>query len=217
MSLDRALVLDFGGVISKTLFEDHARNEAALGLEAGTLTWMGPFDPSSDPLWVKMQNDEISERDYWRLRTREVSELAGRHWSEMSDFVRAVRGDECNAIIRPEATQLVHEVKQAGTKLAILSNELDLFYGEGFTARWDFFDAFDAVVDGTYTGVLKPDIRAYTNCAETLGVAPADCVFIDDQLRNVRGGMQAGMMAVHLNVTQPGDAFTRAKQLLFED
>ena len=217
MSADRALVLDFGGVISKTLFEDHARNEAALGLDAGTLTWMGPFDPSSDLLWVQMQNDEISERDYWLQRTREVGQLAGKNWTEMSDFVRAVRGDQCDAIIRPEARQLVQEVTRAVAKLAILSNELDLFYGEGFTARWDFFDPFDAVVDGTYTRVLKPDIRAYTSCAQALSVAPSDCVFIDDQLRNIKGGTQAGMMAVHLDVTRPGDAFTRAKQLLFEE
>ena len=47
----KALVLDFGGVISRTLFETHDLSEAALGLPPGTLTWRGPFDPASDPLW----------------------------------------------------------------------------------------------------------------------------------------------------------------------
>jgi putative hydrolase of the HAD superfamily len=32
---------DFGGVISVTLFERHARSEQALGLPPGTLTWRG--------------------------------------------------------------------------------------------------------------------------------------------------------------------------------
>ena len=41
------LVLDFGGVISKTLFETHALSEAALGLSAGSLTWRGPFEPET--------------------------------------------------------------------------------------------------------------------------------------------------------------------------
>ena len=73
----KALILDFGGVISRTLFETHDLSEAALGLPPGTLTWRGPFDPSTDPLWRAMQANEISERDYWTTRTREVGRLVG--------------------------------------------------------------------------------------------------------------------------------------------
>ncbi|HSG55987.1 MAG TPA: hypothetical protein VLA45_11055, partial [Paracoccaceae bacterium] len=72
---DRALILDFGGVISRTMFETHDLTEAALGLPPGTLTWRGPFDPDGDPLWQDMQADRISERDYWRLRTAEAALL----------------------------------------------------------------------------------------------------------------------------------------------
>ena len=36
----QALVLDFGGVISRTLFETHALSEAALGLPPGTVQTM---------------------------------------------------------------------------------------------------------------------------------------------------------------------------------
>src|SRR5690606_23974568 len=69
-STAQALVLDFGGVISRMLFETHALTEQALGLPPGTLTWRGPFDPASDPLWQDMQADKLSERDYWMARTR---------------------------------------------------------------------------------------------------------------------------------------------------
>ncbi|RUZ02579.1 HAD family phosphatase, partial [Mesorhizobium sp. M7A.F.Ca.CA.001.12.2.1] len=51
----QALVLDFGGVVTRTLFETHALTEQALGLAPGTLQWRGPFDPGSDPLWRAMQ------------------------------------------------------------------------------------------------------------------------------------------------------------------
>ena len=68
----KALVLDFGGVISRTLFETHDLSEAALGLPPGSLTWRGPFDPAGDSLWRDMQADLISERDYWTIRTRQV-------------------------------------------------------------------------------------------------------------------------------------------------
>ena len=35
----KALVFDFGGVISKTLFETHASTERRLSLPPGSLTW----------------------------------------------------------------------------------------------------------------------------------------------------------------------------------
>ena len=58
---NQALVLDFGGVISRTLFETHDLTEAALGLPKGSLTWRGPFQPETDPLWRDMQADLITE------------------------------------------------------------------------------------------------------------------------------------------------------------
>lgn len=217
MSKSGALVLDFGGVVSKTLFETHRQSEQVLGLPPDTLAWQGPFDPVNDPLWQQMQSDEISERDYWWRRTREVAELAGESWHEMSDFVKAVRGNDTEAIIRPEVRELVREVRQAGIKLAILSNELDLFYGLGFAERCAFLTDFDVIVDATYTRVLKPDPQAYTGCAASLGIAISECVFVDDQHRNVRGASAAGMQAVHLDVTEPARAFAQARKLLIED
>ena len=94
----KALVLDFGGVISRTLFETHALSEAALGLPTGTLTWRGPFDPQTDALWRAMQADEISERDYWTRRTREVGRLLGEDWQE-----RYIVWDMCAGVGNLEA------------------------------------------------------------------------------------------------------------------
>ena len=52
----KALIFDFGGVISRTLFETHSASERELGLPLGTLNWMGPFAPECDLLWQKMQS-----------------------------------------------------------------------------------------------------------------------------------------------------------------
>ena len=85
----KALIFDFGGVISRTMFETHHISERELGLPNGTLSWFGPFDPKSDKLWVQMSLGEISERDYWGARTQEVSKLVGKNWKEMEEFMRA--------------------------------------------------------------------------------------------------------------------------------
>ncbi|MFI8614582.1 HAD-IA family hydrolase [Acidovorax sp. NPDC077693] len=209
-----ALVLDFGGVISRMLFETHPLTEAALGLPAGTLTWRGPFDPASDPLWQDMQADRISERDYWMARTREVGRLVGEDWRSMETLVQRARGADVQAVIRPEAVAAIEAARAAGKRLAILSNELDLFYGAEFRRRLPLLQAFEVIVDATYTGVLKPDPRAYAAVTDALGIPAQACVFVDDQLRNIQGGLRAGLQAVHFDVLHPAASFGRALDLL---
>jgi putative hydrolase of the HAD superfamily len=206
----KALVLDFGGVISRTMFETHDLTERALGLPAGTLTWRGPFDPESDPLWVAMQAGRVSERDYWLARTHETGTLLGQTWTRMEDFVKAARGADPDAIIRPEFREALAQVKAAGHPLAILSNELDLFYGADFRQRLTFLALFDCIVDATHTQILKPDLRAYLSVCARLGIAPEHCVFVDDQARNIAGARAAGMIPVHFDVTDPRKSYADA-------
>lgn len=212
--MTRALVLDFGGVISRTLFETHALSEQALGLAPGTLTWRGPFDPAGDALWRDMQADKISERDYWLTRAREVGRLLGESWDRMETLVQRARGADVEAVIRPEAVLAIHAAKAAGCQLAVLSNELDLFYGADFRRRLPLMALFDVVVDATYTHILKPDPRAYGQCVAELGVNAGDCVFVDDQLRNIEGGRRAGLQVVHFDVMQPARSYAEALALL---
>jgi putative hydrolase of the HAD superfamily len=211
---DRALILDFGGVISRTLFETHDLTEAALGLPPGTLTWRGPFDPATDPLWQDMQADRITERDYWHHRTAEVSALIGQNWTAMSDFVRAARGADPDAVIRPEFRSTIARARAAGIRLAILSNELDLFYGTDFRQKLPFLADFDVIVDATHTGILKPDPAAYRLCLDQLGLPAAACVFVDDQARNITGAQAVGLQTVHFDVAQPARSYDLALHLL---
>jgi putative hydrolase of the HAD superfamily len=206
----KALVLDFGGVVTRTLFETHALTERALELPAGTLDWRGPFEPASDPLWLKMQADEISERDYWRTRTREVGRLVGEDWDDMSTFVQRARGADPQAVVRPEAERAIRAAHAAGIRLAILSNELDLFYGKAFRERLPLLSLFETIIDATYTKILKPDPRAYAMASETLGLPTAACVFVDDQKRNVDGALAAGMPTVHFDVAEPARSYAEA-------
>lgn len=214
---EQALVLDFGGVISRTLFETHDITERALGLPAGTLTWRGPFDPAHDPLWREMQADRISERDYWLARTREVGQLLGETWDRMETFVRRARGADPASVIRPEAVAAIDAARAAGCKLAVLSNELDLFYGADFRAKLPLLARFDLIVDATHTGILKPDARAYAAVTTALGLPAQACVFVDDQARNVAGGVAAGMRTVHFEVQRPAASYAQALRLLGVD
>lgn len=205
-----ALVLDFGGVVTRTLFETHALTETNLGLAPGTLTWRGPFDPARDALWQTMQQGAISERDYWLARARETGALVGEDWPTMEDFVRRARGAEPAKIIRPEADAAIRAAHAAGVRLAILSNELDLFYGADFRRRLPLLDLFETIVDATYTGLLKPHPEAYRRVLSALDLPAAACVFVDDQARNTDGAREAGMIAVGFDVRHPAHSYDEA-------
>ncbi len=206
----KALVLDFGGVVTKTPFETHSLSEKALGLPPGTLTWQGPFHPETDALWRSMQAGEITEREYWETRSVEVGKLIGEDWSTMAEFIKRARGQTPMEIIRPEALDAIDKAKKAGFKLAIFSNELDLFYGEDFRHKLPFLGKFDTILDATYTKILKPDPKAYYDCANALGLDPKACLFVDDQARNIASGKAVGMTTVHFNVQAPSESYAEA-------
>ena len=210
----KALILDFGGVITRTMFETHEATETALGLPSGSLIWQGPFAPETDPLWQSMQAEQITEREYWQIRSGEVGKLVGKNWSAMSDFVKAARGDAPKEIIRPEALMAIRTVKAAAGKLAILSNELDLFYGQAFRQKLPFLADFDLIVDATYTRILKPAPEAYLDCLQRLGLGPEQCVFVDDQMRNVIGARAVGLQTVAFDVRNPKQSYTEALHLM---
>lgn len=200
MSAPRGLLLDFGSVISVSVFERHRETEALLGLRAGCLGWLGPIAPETDPLWQAMQRDELSEREYWAQRAAEVGTAVGEPGWDVQTMMVRVRQTDPAAIVRPEMRHLIAAARERGIRLGILSNELELFYGPELLGRMGVIEAFDAVIDATHTGVLKPDPRAYSQAVEKMRLEVGDILFVDDQFRNITGAATAGMQTQHFEL-----------------
>ena len=209
------LILDFGAVISYTIFERHAETERRLGLRSGALQWWGPLDPDRDELWRDMLANKLTERDYWAHLSRAVGEMVGKDWLPV-DFLKAARSPDLNDEIRPETTRLVRMAKAGGATLGILSNELELFYGAEALSEIELLREFDAIVDATHTKILKPDRRAYQLILDELGVTADRAVFVDDQPRNVKGGNEVGLTSIFFDVRDPEGSCHRALTALRE-
>jgi putative hydrolase of the HAD superfamily len=210
----RALLLDYGGVISISAFERHAETERILRLAPGSLTWLGPLDPATDPLWTSMLRDEITEREYWAFRADQVGLAVGESGWNMSTMAKRLRGADPNAAIRPEMQRLVQRARASGIRVGVLSNEFELFTGEGMTERIDVLRDMDAFVDATHTKILKPDPRAYGLAVEALRCEAREVLFVDDQFRNIAGAVRAGLQAQFFDLRDvPGNIAAIAARL----
>lgn len=179
-----------------TPFELRHVAERSLGLSAGALTWQGPFDPSTDELWQRFQAGELTERDYWAGR-------AGEHHLDTRGFMRHFYEPGGDHLVRTEVVELVERAKRDGRRVGVLTNDLEAFHGTAWMSTITLLSQVDALVDGSITGILKPDQRSYAAALDALGVGPDEVVFVDDQPINIEGARVAGLCAVSFDVTRP--------------
>jgi HAD superfamily hydrolase (TIGR01509 family) len=100
--------------------------------------------------------------------------------------------------LRPGVARLVDEALAHGVKLAICStsNEKAVtmvarkMLGEERTAR------FSAILAGDVVKRKKPDPEIYLLAAQRLGVAPSDCVVVEDSRNGLLAATGAGMRCV---------------------
>lgn len=211
--MQRALVLDIGGVVIRTPFEMLEVAEGARGLAPGSLGRRGPFDPAGDPEFDEVRTGTITERDYWQRRVDDAAPVLGIE-PRFRAFMHVLYDLPEPMVVRPEVAALVDEVRAAGIRLGMLTNDLYDFHGRTWVERMEIFARADVLVDVSKHGVLKPDPAAFTVGIDAMGRAPEDLVFLDDQPVNVTGARKAGMEAHEVDVTRPGGAVAKARATL---
>jgi putative hydrolase of the HAD superfamily len=93
----------------------------------------------------------------------------------------------------PAMYEVIRALRGAGYGTALLSNSWD----RDDYPRADFPGLFDTVVISAEVGMRKPEPRIFHHAAATLGLEPAECVFIDDVEANIAAAVSTGMTGVH--------------------
>ena len=207
-----AVAFDFGGPVLVTPFERVRWLERRLHLPERWLDWRGPFDPHGDPLWRQLQAGEITERAYWHRRSEEVARFTG--GDSPRELFTAIYSGPVDDHIRPEAMSFLSEAQQRGLVTAIFTNDLRDFQGEEWARAIPFIQSVDVIVDGSVTGVLKPDPQSYRLLIEALDRDPSEILYIDDQRFNIEAGQQAGLTTVWFDVTAPLESYRRASEVI---
>ena len=187
----RALLLDYGGVLTAPVQHSFARFEQRLGIPPGRSfeVLVSASQTTGGGAIAALERGEMELSDFDALLRRLLTD-AGHAIDDGIDLLEGLF-----AAMRPAGGlwELTSTVRDQGVRTGLLSNSW------GFSAYpLDRLEAhFDELVLSGQVGLRKPDPAIYQLAAERVGVAPSACVFVDDLERNVEVATELGMVGVH--------------------
>lgn len=96
----------------------------------------------------------------------------------------------------PGMVQLLTDLKQSGYPIYGLTNWSDETMQDEFK-RWGIFRLVDDMVVSGREKILKPDPALYNCLLTRFNLKPEECVFIDDNQKNVDAAERMGIHALH--------------------
>lgn len=187
MSRFKAVIFDLDGVITDTahyhylawkrlaesqgVHFDHAFNENLKGIDR-----MGSLDLIL----------ASSKRVYTQEEKLALADEKNRHYQELIATMSS-------ADLLPGAVRALDVVRAAGLRIGLASVSKNAFTVLG---RLGITEKFDYVVDAATIARGKPDPEIFLKAARELGVAPEDCLGVEDAVAGVASIKSAGMFAL---------------------
>ncbi|MEU8483186.1 HAD family phosphatase [Streptomyces sp. NPDC048641] len=182
-----AVLFDFGGVLTTSVYEAFEALGRALGVDPRLPLRLLAKDERVGALLVDHEEGRIGQREFEdgfaeRLRAHGAD-------AQGPGLLSLIQTE-----LRPDRAMLdlVAEVRNAGHRVGLLSNSL----GDDCYAGFDLESMFDAVVISGEIGVRKPSRRAYAIACERLGTEPAETVMVDDLEHNIVAARRAGLAGI---------------------
>jgi putative hydrolase of the HAD superfamily len=189
----RAIVCDFGGVLTSPLIGSFARfqDHAGIPLESlgGAMARIAERD-GAHPLF-ELECGRMTEPEFLEMLSTTLGDDLGRPvpMHEFADHLWA-------GLHRNEPMiELMCELRDAGYRMALLTNNV-----REWEPRWRAMlpvdEIFELVVDSAFVGMRKPDHAIYELTVARLGVPAEECLFVDDFAHNCAAAREVGMTAV---------------------
>lgn len=189
----RAVISDFGGVLTSPLLDAFMAVQEADGLPMESLgRALGSVTErdGANPLF-ELETGRMTEADFLARLGAALSEDLGRPVTLERFAERYFAALDPNE----ELFSYYGALRGRGVRLALCTNNV-----REWEPRWRSMlpidEVFDFVVDSGFVGVRKPDPGIYELTLARLGLPAAECVFIDDLEINVEAARALGMAGV---------------------
>jgi putative hydrolase of the HAD superfamily len=179
----KGLLVDFGGVLTTNVFDSFKEFCRAEGLPEDAVKNMFRERGEGLELLRELETGELTADDF----SARFAPLLG---VSPDNLVERLFGG-----IGPDESMLeaVRRARRAGIKTGLISNS----WGDGLAYDPALLEQLcDAVVISGDVGLHKPQPEIFYLGAERIGVAPEDCVFVDDLRENCEGAEAVGMKAI---------------------
>jgi putative hydrolase of the HAD superfamily len=190
----RAVLFDFGGVITTSPFETFARYERENGLPADLIRAINSTNPDANA-WAHLERGEV---DY--------DEFCSRFEAEAQSMGHRLNAREVMAGLSGEVRPRMREaVRRCGLhfKTACVTNNFALDAPHRSDVA-EVYALFDVVLESSKLGVRKPEPRFYELACKALEVTPDEAVYLDDLGVNLKPAREMGMHTI--KVVDPDDA-----------
>ena len=188
----RAVISDFGGVLTSPLFESFAAWQRKSGLSferLGQAMADATERNSMHPLY-ELEKGTITEAEFLGMLEAELD--PGTSLSGMRD----VYFEHLHP--NPAMIDFMRELRGRGLRMAMLTNNVREWEPQWRAKLPEIDEIFELVVDSAFVGMRKPDREIYELTLERLGdVDPTECLFVDDVDVNCETAQSLGMRAVH--------------------
>ncbi|GAA4969462.1 hypothetical protein GCM10023334_093000 [Nonomuraea thailandensis] len=189
------MLIDWGGVLTSSLSDSIARWIAADRIDADRYyTVMREMidhayrGGDSESVVHALERGEIDGAAFERDLAARLLTLDGVPPVAEGLLERMFAGFE-----RVEAMyDMLRDVRGSGVKTCLLSNSWSNTY-----PRDDWDEVFDAVVISGEVGMRKPEPRIFQHALGLIGLAGAECVFIDDIEANIDAARALGIAGIH--------------------
>ena len=196
---ERALLIDFGGVLTTPVWDSFAAFCLQNDLDEGAVKRLFREDPEALAELRSLETGEIAEDEFER---RFGARLGLADSSQLIDSLFA------GMIPEESMTAAVRSARAAGVPTALVSNSWSVDHYD----REMLAELFDAVVISAEVGMHKPQPEIYLLAAERVGRSPQSCLFVDDLRENCDGAAAVGMLPVlHRD---PGETIAMLERLL---
>lgn len=194
----RAVVSDFGGVLTAPLMGAFARLEDGLGVPGAAYPRAMAHSQEVEgvhPLFA-LERGEITEREFLSRVERGLAATLGREVS-----LREL-GTRLMSELHPNHELFDHYrgLRDGGLRFALCTNNVRE-WEPLWRAKLPIDEVFEVVVDSAFVGTRKPEPEIYAITLERLGLPGEACAFVDDVEINVAAAEAAGMHGVHFRDT----------------